>query len=152
MDESKPAHNVAFGGSIARLSVSVRVLGDDLDPEEVTRLLGTAPNFAARKGDQRQSGSRPFQQRIGIWTFARTTKPSSEWELDGAIKALLGRLPSDLDVWRRLAERYSLDVFCGLFMSSDNQGTDVQPETLRLLADRGLALSFDLYGPPPGRE
>jgi hypothetical protein len=106
----------------------------------------------ARKGDQRQRGARRFEQHVGIWTFARTTKPSSEWELDEAIKALLGRLPSDLDVWRRLAERYSLDVFCGLLMSSDNQGADVQPETLRLLADRGLTLSIDVYGPPPGDE
>ena len=45
-----------------------------------------------------------------------------------------------------------MDVFCSLFMGSENQGTVLQPETLRLLVDRGLSLDIDIYGLPPGDD
>lgn len=150
MDEEVPEDGFVLGGPMSRLAISVRVQGDDLDPEEITRVLGATPKFAARKGDQVRRGERTVTQRSGIWVFGLTEEPSPEWELNDAMVAILGRLSSDLQVWASLAARFKLDVFCGLFMSSDNQGADIAPVTLRLLAERGLTLDLDVYGPPPG--
>ena len=152
MDEFPPEDAVVLGGPVSRLSVSVRVAGESLDPVEITRLLGVAPNFAARAGERVRRGNRVVTQRLGIWTYGLSADPSPEWELDDAIVALLGRLPSDTALWHELGSRYKLDVFCGLFMGSENQGTGLDPSTLRLLADRGLTLDLDIYGPPPGDE
>ena len=149
MDDSAPEDGFLVGGPVSRLSVSLRVAGDALDPVEITRLLGVAPKFAARKGEQIPRGPRYVTQRIGIWTFDLLEDPSPEWELDDAIQALLARLPADLDVWRSLAAQFQLDVFCGLFMGDDNQGAELRPETLRTLGERGVKLSLDVYGPPP---
>lgn len=152
MDDSVPDDVVSIGGPLSRLSISVRIAGETLDPAEISAILGVQPKFAARTGETRLSGRRTVTQRIGIWTYGLTDGPSEEWELDDAITTLLNRLPADTTIWRDLAARYRLDVFCGLFMGGDNQGADLRPETLRLLADRGLALGLDIYGPPPGDE
>ena len=149
MDDFPPEDSIVLGGPLSRLSVSVRVAGDQLNPAEITRLFGVVPKFSAAKGEQRPSGSRTVTQRIGIWTYGLSDEPSPEWELDDAIATLFQQLPSDLALWNDLARRFKLDVFCGLFMGSDNQGADLRPSTLKLLADRGLTLSLDIYGPPP---
>ena len=38
------------GGEVDRIEVSLRVAGDALDPQRITRMLGVSPTFAARKG------------------------------------------------------------------------------------------------------
>lgn len=144
-----PNDHVVLGGAISRLSVTLRVAGDQLDPAEITRLLAVSPKYAATKGVQRQQGSQTLTQRISIWTYEVSADPSTEWELDEAIETLLLRLPADLTIWHDLRRRFELDVFCGLFLGSDNQGADLRPSTLLLLAERGLKLSLDIYGPPP---
>jgi hypothetical protein len=152
MDDEFPKEYVMLGGHVSRLSIALRVAGDDLDPTEVTRLFGLQPKHSARRGEQVQRGSRIVTQRSGIWTYALAQDPSPEWELDDAVVALLGKFPADLSIWSDLGSRYKLDLFCGLFMGTDNQGTLLRPETLSLLAARGLTLDLDIYGPPPGDD
>lgn len=120
-------------------------MGDAVDPAEVTRLLGVQPDLAARKGDPVQRGDRMMIQRSGIWSYALGDGSSTEWELDDAITTLLGRLPADPAVWADLGRRFRLDLFCGVFLGSPNQGCVLLPSTLRLMADRGLTLSLDIY-------
>ena len=38
------------------LAVALRVFGDELDPEHVSRLLGVEPSLVRRKGEERHSG------------------------------------------------------------------------------------------------
>ncbi len=143
---SLPPDGFALGGPIGRIAVSLRVAGDALDPAEVTRLLGVQPDIAARKGDRVQRGDRTVAQHSGSWIYALGNGSSPEWDLDDAIATLLGRLPADLMVWDDLGRRFRLDLFCGLFLGSPNQGCVLRPSTLRLMADRGLKLSLDIYG------
>ncbi|HEY9227641.1 MAG TPA: DUF4279 domain-containing protein [Gemmatimonadaceae bacterium] len=149
MNDELPPDDVHVDGSLSRLSVALRVSGDTLDPDAITRLMGVTPKFAARKGETRLRGGRPVTQRSGIWTYAVANERAPEWQLDDAIVELLNHLPNDLEMWQTLGRTHRVDVFCGLFMGSENQGADVQPQTLRLLADRGLTLELDIYGPPP---
>jgi hypothetical protein len=154
VDRNDPsdASMIEAGGPVSRLSIALRIQGDDLDPSEITSLLRVQPKFAARKGDQVRRGSRAVVQRIGIWTFGLSEQSSPEWELDDVIGALLARLPAEKEIWESLSTRFKLDVFCGLFLGSDNQGADLRPETIRALAERNLALGLDIYGPPPDDE
>jgi hypothetical protein len=145
--EPHPADEFVIGGPIGRIKVSVRVIGDDLDPAEVTRLFGVEPTFAARRGEARERHGRPIVQRTGVWFHALTVDPTEEWELADAVDTLLARLPADPAIWRALGSRYQLDVFCGLFLRSENQGADLPPATLAALAERGLTLGLDIYGP-----
>lgn len=142
--ELPPEDYLTVGGDVDRITVSVRASGDALDPDAVTRALGVAPTFAARKGERRRSGDREIVQGTGVWYIEFAGAPA-EWTLDEAIAALLDRLPADLAVWDALAARHQLDVFCGLHMSAWNRGVALPPALLRRLADRHLELDFDIY-------
>ncbi|KFC69374.1 hypothetical protein FG93_03420 [Bosea sp. LC85] len=58
---------------------------------------------------------------------------------------LLAKLPNDLSIWRQLSVHYQCDVFCGLFMRENNEGTEFKPHVLLMLGDRGLRLGLDVY-------
>lgn len=145
----QPDEDLELGGPLSRLQVALRVVGDGLDPDEITRMLGVTPRVALRKGESVRRGGRSHPQGTGVWSYGLTEDASPEWELEDAIVALLGRLPSDLELWRDIASRFAIDMFCGLFMGSENQGAGLSPSTLRLLSDRGIRLDLDIYGPPP---
>jgi hypothetical protein len=110
----------------------------------VTRALGVAPTFAARKGDQRTVAGHEVTQRTGVWVLEFGGAPE-EWSLDDAIDRLLMLLPGDLRVWERLAAAHRLDVFCALHLKCRNRGVTLSPELLRCLADRHLELGLDIY-------
>lgn len=144
MVDLPPGNDIIVGGDVDRVTVSVRVSGDALDPDEVTRALGVRPTFAASKGDRRTSGSREVTQRTGVWCVEFGGAPE-EWTLDDAIRQLLVRLPSAPTVWDELAAKYKLDVFCGLHLARWNRGFMLPPDVLRQLAERHLHLDVDIY-------
>jgi hypothetical protein len=67
-------------------------------------------------------------------------------DLDAQVDELLGRLTPDLGTWHELADRFSVDLFCGWFMSRLNEGLEVSPRTLLALGERRVVLGLDIYG------
>lgn len=125
---------------IARTRASIRVFGEDLDPAEVTELLGAEPTHQSRKGDIRPSG---FIVQQGSW---RLQAPEQEpGDLEGQVRGLLSVLTDNLAIWRDLGARYRVDVFCGLMMEATNEGLSLSPSLQALLAERGLSLGLDIY-------
>ncbi|WP_019905787.1 DUF4279 domain-containing protein [Methylobacterium sp. 77] len=124
--------------------MSLRVVGDDLDPAEITALLGRPPTFCTRKGDVRPARSRSIVARSGSWHLS--VGDDVPGDLNAKIMTLFDDLTGDLTVWTALSRRYRCDVFCGLFLSESNEGTELFPEVLSLLCERGLRLGLDIYG------
>ena len=133
------------GGEIDRVQVSVRISGDTLAPDRITRMLGVQPTFAAGKGEMIDRGGVPVAQRTGMWCFELPA--STEWELSDAVRTLLEQLPADPALWESLAAEFKTDVFCGLFLADANRGTELSLETMALLVERRLPLGLDIYGP-----
>jgi hypothetical protein len=133
---------------IEKLEIELRVTGDDLDPERITRMLGVNPTVAARKGEEIDVGGVPVAQHTGIWAYALPASP--EWELGDAIDTLLERLPHDPALWESLAGWASVAVVCGLFVHNVDRAADLTPDTLARLAERRLALSLQIRGGPTG--
>lgn len=132
-------------GELSETHASLRFFGDDLDPDEITRLLGKSPTKAERKGDViRRDGAVPdLTLRQGSWRLdAHSVVPGN---LDAQIAELLRGSSPDLNIWRRLSAAYRGDVFCGLFLRTYNEGLSLSPTTLQSLADRGLLLDLDIY-------
>jgi len=132
---------------ISETQVAVRFYGDDLDPDELNRRLGALAESAARKGDVTRSEKtgRERTAKTGRWIFRVERREPGD--LDGQIRELFGSLTSDLSVWRELAAKYALDLFVGLFMKETNEGIEVSVDCLAMLAERGITLSLDVYGP-----
>jgi hypothetical protein len=127
---------------LARVTVGLRIFGDALDPDEITRLLGIEPTGLARKGDiHRTASGREVVARSGSWRL-HAGVPGN---LNTQIGALLTKLTSDLTIWRELTERYECDVFCGLFMRDGNEGTELSPQVMSMLSVRNLRLGLDIY-------
>jgi hypothetical protein len=131
-------------GIVSESAVSLRFVGDTLDPREVTRLLGAEPDDARVKGDTivMPSGGKRIAPR-GIWS--RRVEPRKPADVPGQIAEILAPLSAELAAWHHLASRYRAEIFCGLFVEDGNHGLSLPPETLELLADRHLTIDFDVY-------
>lgn len=131
---------------LARSKASLRIFGDDLNPEEVTNLLGCIPTKAWHKGHiQTGTSGRGITRKSGSWHLhAGDAEPEN---LDGQVSELLEKLTSNLAVWAGLSQRFELDLFCGWFVKESNEGVSISPATMLALAERGIELSLDIYGP-----
>lgn len=139
-----PEGTVWFGGPVDRWTVALRVYGDELDPDSISALLGCPPSSAQRRGD-------PFPKK-GRWVLEIDSRNCAENDqVDDGIKMLLARLPSDRAVWVSLTSTYAVNIFCGVFLASSNQGFGVSTEALRLLSDRSLEIGFDVYAHVPSQ-
>jgi len=133
--------------AIGETRASLRFFGDDLDPDEVSRLLQGQPTDAVRKGDTQtypRSG-RQSVARTGRWLLEVDAQAPGNLELQ--IRQLVLDLTPDLEIWRDLSARYAGNVFVGMFMVDTNEGCDLSAQSLQNLSERGLALGLDIYNP-----
>jgi hypothetical protein len=132
---------ISIGGPSQSVRVSLRILGDALEPDEITKLLGYAPTKAYRKGEPNERNQLPAW--TGIWNLSI----KSNDELETVVEALLEKLPTDLVIWRELAAHYRIDIFCGIWFEAArlNGGFGLSPTLMMALAERGLTIGFDIY-------
>jgi hypothetical protein len=122
-------------GPVHKSAVSLRVIGDDLDPDEIAAVLGCTPTRARKPGGQAPA----------MWCLESAGQEPEA--VDRQIDEILSRLTGDLNVWSELGRRYRLDLFCGLFMRTGNEGVEISPAGLAALGRRGINLALDIYGP-----
>lgn len=132
---------------IERSVATLRVIGDDLLPDEITRLLGCYPTTSHAKGEVvlGQKTGREYTKKVGMWRLEATDHEPEN--LDEQVAELLKKLTQDLAVWSELRKRFKMDLFCGLFMEITNEGASLSSETLLALGVRGIELSLDIYCP-----
>ena len=130
-------------GALSKTAASLRFFGDDLDPDEVTRLLGKQPLAAERRGEIFRTRSRERVARQGAWRVE--VERRGPGDLDGQIAELLAGTTEDLAVWRHLTAKYWAEIFCGLFLKEYNEGICVSARTLQMLGERGINLDLDIY-------
>ncbi len=128
---------------LARSRATLRLFGDDLQPAEITALLGVQPTTARARGD-RNEGPGPAVWRTGSWRLSADDAEPADPQ--GQIAQILDQLTTDLAVWQSLASRYRIDLFCGWFMEEPNEGVSLPTATLLALGERGIRLDMDLYG------
>ena len=131
---------------IDRSTISLRIFGPDLDPETITRQLGYPPTAAAKTGDIRtnQRGETRVV-REGFWRLE--SGESDTIPIEVKVHDLLGKLTDNSDTWHDIVRHYRVDLFCGLFMAVSNEGFTLSSSVSRLLAERQIAIGFDIYGP-----
>jgi hypothetical protein len=127
-----PEGTIWFGGPVDRFKITLRILGEDVDPDRISKLLGCQPT--------------PSRSTKGRWALSiKSADCSPDDEPGDGVRILLNRLPSDLALWADLNANYRVDLFCGIFLGSPNQGLGLSPEVSRMLAARGLEIGFDIY-------
>ncbi len=135
-----------------RSVVTLRIYGDDLDPSEISVLLGHAATKQQVKGES-LVGKVTGHTRIantGMWRLEVTDAMPEN--LDRQIAELLGKLTNDRKIWEIISNKYDIDLFCGLFMKVSNEGMSVSAESMKALGARGIELSLDIYSPDESSE
>jgi hypothetical protein len=129
--------------------VALRIIGDDLVPDEVTALLGTPPTRAVVKGETGKHivGPKVGNVRVarsGMWTLeASDRKPE---DMNSQIHEILSRMTDDLSVWQRITKRFRVDLFCGLWLTGSESGMTLSPQSLAALGERGIEFGLCVYG------
>src|SRR5262245_1846363 len=145
---SEPTGTVWIGGDPNRAELCLRVCGDDLDPNEVTRLMGRAPTRSQRKGQPVLDASGQVKRvaRTGSWLLDYQLSP--EATIAEGIESLLAGLPNDKELWATLGRRHRADLLCYVFIRGVNQGFNLSPQVMEMLAARGVELGVDIFCGP----
>ena len=115
-----PTHSASYFPD--EVAVALCVYGEELDPLELTRMLGVNPTHEHKKGDRKTLRSPPWNK--GAWVYEiRRFEPINP---DSMFEELLASLPQDDHVWLQLASRFELridfavhtDVGCTFVMSA----------------------------------
>lgn len=125
----------------------LRIAGDDLLPDEISRILGCVPSYSTSKG-QVSYGKATGRQHVagrGCWHLEAGRRAPAD--LDGQIMEIIGRVNQDPDAWVHLSNRFRVDMFCALFMGKGSEGLSLTPEALLALGTRRIKLGLCLYGP-----
>jgi hypothetical protein len=129
--------------------VALRIIGDDLVPDEVTALLGTTPTRAVVKGETGKHivGPRVGDARVarsGMWTLNASDRQPED--MNSQIQEILSRMTDDLSVWQGIAKRFRVELFCGLWLTGSESGLTLSPQSLAALGERGIELGLCIYG------
>jgi Domain of unknown function (DUF4279) len=107
---------------------SLRIHGDNLPFEEISKRLGVEPTSVHRKGERRGPKSPPY--RDDAWHF-QPALPESE-PLARHVEALWEVLKPHREYLRSLKQRYKVDVFCGYRSNCDHAGIEVPHTCLEM--------------------
>ena len=120
---------IRLDGHIDEVTVSLRIFGEDLDPTEITNLLGCKPSSARRKGEIIPDKRYHRVAKIGSWHLEGDA--SSSTTLEEQIRELLNKVTAELAVWKNLASRFKVDIFCGVFFKNFNCKFELSPELMK---------------------
>jgi len=132
---------------LSKTKACLRIIGDDLIPNEISSLVGCEPSREMIKGESFSwnKKGKPRLAKAGMWRLE--VNDMEPGDLDAQVSELLDQLTDNLEIWRDLSERYKIDLFCGLFMKSDMEGIGLSAQTMFALGKRGIEIDFDMYGP-----
>ncbi len=127
--------------------VTLRISGDLLDPDEITKLLGGVPTLA-RKKDEIIVGKvtgKSRQAKTGQWHISALSRTPEDF--NGQVEEILNGLSQDIKIWENLGRKFELDLFCGAFMQETDEGFGISAKTLMALGMRGIDFELCIYGP-----
>jgi hypothetical protein len=130
-------------------SAALRIFGEILQPEEITRFLACAPTMSWLKGHTfKTSAGHTVVRPTGAWIL--DAKKSEPENLNDQVSEILGKLTADISIWNSISQRFQLDLFCGLFMEKSSAWLLLSPATLLALAERKIQIDLSIYGPNEG--
>lgn len=129
---------------IQKSKMSLRLVGDDLDPDEISAKLGCEPDWKQRKNEiVVGNNGRSRIAKFGMWSLWAEVK--SPGDLDLQASEIFSRMVEDIEVWKPLSSEFRIVLFCGIYVGGYNGGVPFSPENLLYLGERGVKLDLDIY-------
>jgi hypothetical protein len=118
-----------------RYSATLRICGDGLDLDEISRTLGLAPTHQHRKGEQvnPRGSDASHVWPHDMWSYK--VPIDSERPLEEHIMALWNGIRPHIPYLQDLQRNFELDVFCGYRSNSATAGFQVSHRCLGLFSE-----------------
>jgi hypothetical protein len=140
-------------------SVGLWLTAEDLDPDEVTRLLGGEPDLTRRRGvrwplpDPAGMSSplrlSPVPARLGVWSIGLRPEQAPGCDVEAAMAKVLDRVAAVApETWRRARAGATARLSVALTLDAYNRDFGLGVALLRRTVDLGLNLDFDVYEGP----
>jgi len=133
------------GGRIES-KVSLRIMGNSVNPKEISDLLKIQPSYTHRKGDRNIlfSGRRIGDRTENIWSLeSEVDSFSCVEEHLSSLVGLLKNKNEELQILRKNGLR--MDLFVGIFCEEEQFGFSMGQDLVSNLASLGLGVEFDIY-------
>jgi len=134
-----------------RTYASLRLVGEHVDPDVVSRITGLRADRACRRGDVVKV-ARPHPDAIhtrqhGLWLITSEGQIETA-DLEDHVEWLLQKIePAKDEMVAYVQETGSwADVFCFCEVAGGGGGPVLSPRLLRRMGEAGLSVSLDIYG------
>lgn len=121
-------------------SAALRIFGDGVDFETITRTLGVEPTHTHRKGEMQGKRSKPWPH--DMWSHEAQVEESRP--LDQHITALWDVLRPHMPYLYELKRSLKVDVFCGYRSNSGTAGIDVDHRCLGLFIELEVPFALSI--------
>jgi hypothetical protein len=121
-------------------SASLRIFGDAVDFDEITRTLGMAPTHSHRKGDKKGPRSPPYKH--DMWSFSPNV--AEQRPLAEHIDALWSAIRHSEEYLRRLKAFATVDVFLGYRSNVDTAGVEIPHKSLEMFTRLEIPLGLSI--------
>jgi len=127
--------------------LTLMITGFEVDPQNVTTILGIEPTFTARKGEQGKSG---YPRKFNGWWLDVKTEPLRDGETHAhALAAMVDCLRGRDAAFKRLREELKpkpITIYGGFYIKGDAQsGLWLDPAEMEVLAACGIGWGVDLF-------
>lgn len=134
---------LTLGGKPEQATVTIRFFGDELNPDELTKLLECEPSEAYKKGHIVTPTIKPRTIKTGTWFLSVERNPDQT--LEEIISELLEKLTNDLEVWKKMSKRFEISIYCGAWIKGWNRDVWFSSGLLTKIAERNLSIGLAIY-------
>ena len=112
-------------------SATLRIHGEGLDFDRITRSMGLRPTYTHKMGDPRRFGAASWQH--DVWHDSAGLP--EETSLEAHLQTLWADIAPARDFLLSMKSQFRVDVLCGYRSNSDHAGFQVEPKSLAIFAD-----------------
>jgi hypothetical protein len=138
----RAAKTLSSGGELKDSKVSLCIYSEHIDIAKLTALIGRKPTHAQVKGQIRRPPHGRGPATLGHWFLAAPQRLGFE----DKVQYLLDATPNSSAIWRRIEKAHDVQLRCGVFMHSFNEGFELPAETAAQIGKRKWKLLVDIYG------
>lgn len=122
----------------------LRIMSEDLDPDEITRLLAVSPSKTQRRGESWSYKPERIHKKSGwfLSTEGILTSRDARHHLDWVLEHIRERKEA-FSVFH--SRGYLVDLCCRWDSKSGHGGPTLSPPQMSVLADLEIELWFDVY-------
>ncbi|WP_136525380.1 DUF4279 domain-containing protein [Geomonas ferrireducens] len=126
-------------------SAVLRIFSDEIDPREITELLGVEPSSIQIKGERKYPNRAEYINKENGW-FLHSEDNVESKDLRRHLDWLLSKMNNCHSQLRELASKGAeITIFCPWRSASGHGGPTMDPQQMKVLGDLGIEVVFEFW-------